>query len=48
MNFKKTASLCILLSLVAIFGQKPMKAQKPLTASDDLLLATMEKELPVI
>ncbi len=45
MNFKKTASLCILLSLVAIFGQKPMKAQKPLTASDDLLLATMEKEL---
>jgi predicted Zn-dependent protease len=45
MNFKKAISLIILLSLVAIFGQKPLHAQKPLAASDDLLLATMEKEL---
>ncbi len=45
MNFKKAISLIILLSLVAIFGQKPLHAQKPLAVSDDLLLATMEKEL---
>ena len=46
MNFKKVISLIIiLLSLLAIFGQEPLHAQKPLAASDDLLLATMEKEL---
>jgi predicted Zn-dependent protease len=46
MNFKKVISLIILLlSLLAIFGQEPLHAQKPLGASDDLLLATMEKEL---
>ena len=46
MNFKKVISLIILLlSPLAIFGQEPLHAQKPLGASDDLLLATMEKEL---
>lgn len=45
MNFKKSAPLCILLSLVALFGQKPLNAQKQPDAPDDLLLTTMEKEL---
>ncbi len=31
--------------MVALLGQKPLYAQKPLAAPDDLLLATMEKEL---
>ncbi len=45
MNSKKTASFRILLLLVALLGQKLLSAQKPLNAPDDLLLATMEKEL---
>jgi TldD protein len=45
MNFKKAAALCIVLSLIALFGQKPLNAQKALDAPDNLLLATMEKEL---
>jgi TldD protein len=42
---EKAVPLRILLLLVALLGQKPLHAQKPLTAPDDLLLATMEKEL---
>jgi TldD protein len=50
MKSEKTASLrifCILLLLVAFLIEKPLDAQKPVdaTAPDDLLLATMEKEL---
>ena len=45
MKFEKTASLCILLFLVALLGQQPLHAEKPLNAPDELLLATMEKEL---
>ncbi len=45
MNSKKAVFLRILLALllVALLGQKPLHAQKP--ATDDVLLATMEKEL---
>jgi TldD protein len=45
MNSNKAVSLHILLLMVALLGQKPLIAQEPLTAPDDLLLATMEKEL---
>ena len=45
MKFEKIASLCILLFLVALLGQQPLHAEKPLNAPDELLLATMEKEL---
>ncbi len=45
MSFKKAAALCIVLSLVGLFGPKPLDAQKTLNTPDDLLLATMEKEL---
>jgi TldD protein len=45
MNFKKAAAVCILLSLVALSGQKPLRAQNHSTAPDDPLLVTMEKEL---
>jgi TldD protein len=45
MNFKKTAALGIALSLAGLFGPKLLDAQKPLNTPDDLLLATMEKEL---
>ncbi|HEX7424375.1 MAG TPA: metallopeptidase TldD-related protein [Terriglobales bacterium] len=45
MKSEKAVSLRILLVLVALLGQKPLHAQKPLNATDDLLLATMEKEL---
>ena len=38
-------TLLLLLLLVALLGQKPLNAQKPPNAPDDLLLATMEKEL---
>jgi TldD protein len=39
--------ILLFLFLVAIIGEKPLDAQKPVdaTAPDDLLLATMEKEL---
>jgi TldD protein len=45
MKSERTVSLRILLLLVALLGQEPLNAQKPLNALDDLLLATMEKEL---
>ena len=50
MKFEKTACLRIfriLLLLVAILSEKPLGAEKPVDATtpDDLLLATMEKEL---
>src|SRR5271157_881570 len=45
MKSEKAASLRILFLLVALLGQKPLNAQKPPTAPDDLLLATMQKEL---
>jgi len=50
MKSEKAASLRIfriLLLLVAFLSEKPIEAQKPVgaTAPDDLLLATMEKEL---
>jgi TldD protein len=35
----------ILLVLVLLLGQKPLSAQTPLSAPDNLLLSTMEKEL---
>ncbi len=45
MNSKNAVFLRILLPLllIALLGQKPLLAQKP--ATDDVLLATMEKEL---
>jgi TldD protein len=44
MNSKKAVFLRILLPLLLVaLGQKPLLAQKP--ATDDVLLATMEKEL---
>jgi len=49
MKSEKAASLRIfrilLLLLVAILSEKLLHAEKPLKAPDDLLLATMEKEL---
>jgi len=50
MKFEKTASFRIFrifLLLVAFLSEKPLDAEKPVdaTAPDDLLLATMEKEL---
>jgi len=45
MKSERTVCLRILLLLVALLGQKPLNAQEPLNAPDDLLLATMEKEL---
>ena len=45
MNFIKSARLCTFLSLIALLGQNPLDAQKPIAAPDDFLLATMEKEL---
>jgi TldD protein len=48
MKSERTAPVCILLLLlVAILSGKPLHAKKPVdaTAPDDLLLATMEKEL---
>ncbi len=46
-NSQKTASLriAIVVVLVALLGQKPLHAQKPVHGADDVLLATMEKEL---
>ena len=41
----KTVSLPILLLLIALLGSTALHAQKPPTATDDVLLATMEKEL---
>jgi TldD protein len=45
MKSERTVCLRILLLLVALLGQKPLNGQEPLTAPDDLLLTTMEKEL---
>ena len=48
MKSEKTASFRtfrILLLLVAFLSEKPLRAETPLKAPDDLLLATMEKEL---
>jgi predicted Zn-dependent protease len=45
MNFKKAAALCLLVSLTVLFGQQLLCAQTPPAAPDDVLLATMEKEL---
>ena len=45
MKSEKAVSLRILLVLVALLGQKLLSAQEPLTAPDDLLFATMAKEL---
>ena len=45
MNSEKAVSLLILPLLVALLGQRQLTAQEPLNAPDDLLLATMEKEL---
>jgi TldD protein len=45
MSFKKTAALCLVLSLVGLLGPRVLDAQKTLNTPDDLLLATMEKEL---
>ncbi len=45
MNSIKAVSISILLVLVVLLGQKPLHAQDAPTATDDLLLATMEKEL---
>jgi predicted Zn-dependent protease len=42
---KKTISLPILLVLIVLLGFRSLNAQKPPTATDDVLLATMEKEL---
>jgi TldD protein len=44
MKSEKGVSFVILLALVVLLGQQ-LSAQKPLTAPDDILLATMEKEL---
>src|ERR1700733_10615195 len=45
MKSEKASSLCALLVLIAVLGQRPLNAQKPLSVSDDLLLTTMENEL---
>jgi TldD protein len=45
MKFKKVAYLSTILLVVTLLGQKPLNAAKPVTASDDVLLSTMEKEL---
>jgi TldD protein len=50
MKSERAASIFILLVrivpvLVVLLGQKPLSAQVPLSAPDDLLLSTMEKEL---
>src|ERR1700733_1277182 len=45
MKSEKASSLCALLVLIAVLGQRPLNAQKPLSVSDDLLLNTMENEL---
>jgi TldD protein len=42
---EKTVSLPILLVLIVLLGSGSLPAQKPPTATDDVLLATMEKEL---
>jgi TldD protein len=42
---RKTFSLPILLVLIVLLGSRSLPAQKPPTATDDVLLATMEKEL---
>ena len=42
---KKTVSLPILLVLIVLLGSRSLHAQKPPTATDDVLIATMEKEL---
>jgi predicted Zn-dependent protease len=44
-NVTRSVSLCILLVLVVLLGQKPLHAQKSANGVDDLLLATMDKEL---
>jgi TldD protein len=44
MNFQKAARFCLVLSLVAYFGQKSLNAEKSSTP-DDVLLTTVEKEL---
>jgi TldD protein len=41
----RTVSLPILLLLITLLGSTALHAQKPPTATDDILLATMEKEL---
>src|SRR5260370_19484446 len=48
MNSEQAASFRIfriLLLLAAFLSEKPLRAEAPLKAPDDLLLATMEKEL---
>jgi TldD protein len=45
MKSEKGVTIFILLVLVVLLGQKPLSAQMPLGAPDDLLLSTMEKEL---
>jgi TldD protein len=45
MKSEKASSLCALFVLIAVLGQRPLNAQKPLSVSDDLLLTTMENEL---
>ena len=45
MNSIKAVSLAILLVLVSLLGQRPLHAQEAPAATDNLLLATMEKEL---
>ncbi|MGD0507044.1 MAG: metallopeptidase TldD-related protein [Terriglobales bacterium] len=45
MRSEKGFTIFILLVLVVVLGQQPLSAQTPLSASDDLLLSTMEKEL---
>jgi len=45
MKSEKGVSIFILLVLVVLLGQKPLSAQNPPAAPDDLLLTTMEKEL---
>jgi len=44
MNFQKAGRFCLVLSLVAYFGQKSLNAEKSSTP-DDVLLTTVEKEL---
>jgi predicted Zn-dependent protease len=42
---KKTVSFSIIVVLIVLLGSRSLPAQKPPTATDDVLLATMEREL---
>jgi predicted Zn-dependent protease len=42
---KKTVSFSIIVVLIVLLGSGSLPAQKPPTATDDVLLATMEREL---